>query len=144
MTNYTREDTKAYGNRLVSWLKTEGVASDEATKYFMSDAPREAKYAFASALRETENSGRRHSYGGAHSADDEIMHLVPYTEKNGSFSYVDRMTGKVVVSMRKQENGLFTYFGPKKWMEMLGGRGMMGSLLDRVEDGDFFRNSQKK
>lgn len=69
--------------------------------------------------------------------ENERFFLVPHVE-NGNVYYMDRFRGRVAFSMVRQPNGLFSYMGPRKYMQIVGGRGELGELLKRTEDGDFF------
>ena len=138
----------SYRSQLNTWLADlkhdfgEYIPEDYPVQFFSSNTSDEALYFGALGLYNTVKAAKNSQR--SHGAEDEVMYLVPHVESDGSFCYVNRKTGHVEVSMRKMPNGLFTYYGPKKYIEMLGGRGMLGSLLDRVEDGDFFRTVQKR
>ena len=76
--------------------------------------------------------------------DSRTFYLVPHKESDGSVYYADRKTGEIVMSITKQANGLFSYYGPKEMMEIFGGRGLMSQINQNMEDGDFFHNPEKK
>ena len=67
-----------------------------------------------------------------------MVYLVPQEQSDGSFHYVNRMTGKIEVSVNRMSNGLFSYYGPVKWITRLGGRGELSGIRDSMADGKFF------
>jgi hypothetical protein len=138
--SYNGLDTVAYGNKLVGWAKNAGIANEELVSYFISPkVDAETKYMFAKVFRETERAKRRPAEAGH---ENHAMYLVPYTQPDGSFYYVNRNTGKVVASMMKQSNGLFSYMGDERWMEILGGRGKLSGIITAMNDDDYFHDKQ--
>ncbi len=99
-------------------------------------------YAYATKLHKSWR-GKPLQYGKeTDDAESETFYLVPHVEKDGSVYYVDRKRNKVVMSMIKQPNGLFSYQGDRKMMVVLGGRGELGQMLEKVKDGDFFHDQR--
>ena len=88
------------------------------------------------------------SYSGrsqAHSDPvDEMLYLVPHMSGDGSVTYVDRHSGRVVAGIMKEPNGLFSYFGSRKMLQMIGGRGELSQVINMMEDGDFFHSKYRK
>ena len=74
----------------------------------------------------------------------KMWYLAPHTDADGSVYYIDRFTNRVVMSMVRQSNGLFSYRGPREMMTIIGGRGELGDMLRRVEDNDFFHDRKAK
>jgi hypothetical protein len=138
------ESTREYGSKLTSWLAHNGIHDKDLVSYFMSnDVSKDAKYEMAQAVKKGKYkmNGGSPGNGGEHH-DDALMHLVPYAENDGSVTYVDRMSGNVVVSIRRQDNGLYSFFGRKAQMEMLGGRGLMSQINRDMSDGDLFHDKK--
>ena len=128
-----------YGDRLLSWLSDEGFGNNNYLKsVFKSDASDETKYLFALAFYD--------SLGGkssGHSQDDSerMTYLVPHEMGDGSFYYMDKMTGKVEVIIERLPNGLFTFRGKNKFITRLGGRGELSGLRDSMVDGRYFNKN---
>jgi len=126
----------SYGDRLASWLDGSGYGSNSQLKsLFKSNIDDRTKYTFAMAFYDSFGSAAKTQ---AHSPDDEVVHLVPHEYSDGSFHYVNRKTGKIEVMVNRMPNGLFSYYGPVKWITRLGGRGELSGLRDSMADGKFF------
>ena len=125
-----------YGDSLVSWLEGEGFGNNRYLKsVFQSNADDQTKYLSAMAFYDGlggKNGGQKAN------PEDEVVHLIPHETSDGSFQYVNRMTGKVEVSVGRMPSGLFTYYGPVKWITRLGGRGELSGLRDSMADGKYF------
>ena len=83
-----------------------------------------------------ERSGNGHG-------EDEMLYLIPREGADGSFSFYNMLTGKTDAAVRRMPNGLFSFYGPRKYMVMLGGRGEYGQMLKMLEDGQFFQDKKK-
>src|SRR3989338_10385463 len=127
----------SYGDRLASWLDGSGYVSNSQLKsLFKSNIDDRTKYTFAMAFYDS--FGKSESKAQAHDPGDEMVYLVPQEQSDGSFHYVNRMTGKIEVSVNRMSNGLFSYYGPVKWITRLGGRGELSGIRDSMADGKFF------
>lgn len=130
--NYSQ--SSGYGDRLVNWLERSGYGSNPLKSIFMSNLDDNSKYAFATAFYDS--FGKKESK--AHDPGDEMVYLVPHEQSDGSFNYVNKMTGKIEVMVNRMPNGLFSYYGPVKWITRLGGRGELSGIRDSMADGQFF------
>ncbi|KHO47708.1 MAG: seg [archaeon GW2011_AR5] len=127
----------SYGDKLASWLDSSGYGSNSQLKsLFKSNIDDRTKYTFAMAFYDS--FGKSESKAQAHDPGDEMVYLVPQEQSDGSFHYVNRMTGKIEVSVNRMSNGLFSYYGPVKWITRLGGRGELSGIRDSMADGKFF------
>ncbi|MBI3190276.1 hypothetical protein HYZ41_01080 [archaeon] len=118
------------------------VPKDFPLQFFDSNVTNETLYSMAMNLY-TMVKTAKDNQKPVHSEPDpgkKMFYLVPHTEKDGSVYYMDRFTSKVVMSMVRQPNGLFSYYGPREMMTMFGGRGELGQMLKNVEDEDFFHD----
>ena len=85
----------SYGDKLASWLDSSGYGSNSQLKsLFKSNIDDRTKYTFAMAFYDSFGSAAKTQ---AHSPDDEVVHLVPHEYSDGSFHYVNRKTGKIMV-----------------------------------------------
>ena len=129
-----------YGNKAIAWLGRNGYDSMYNSFFQRSDVDDKTKKEVAWMIYH-----KHHSNNGAvaqpKNEGDDMVHLVPYEEADGSFYYHNRENGKVEVIVRKLPNGLFSYYGPKKYMEMLGGRGSLSGIVDRMADGKYFNKN---
>ncbi|MCX6815243.1 MAG: hypothetical protein NT120_00125 [Candidatus Aenigmarchaeota archaeon] len=146
----------SYRNQLNEWVsymqKDFGsqIPKDFPMQMFNSNVSNEALYNTAMSLYTIVNTSRNsghnlhnHGHSEKEAPEKRMYHLVPYTESNGNVYYIDRFENRVVMSMTRQPNGLFSYYGPREMMTVLGGRGELGDLLRRVEDSDFFHDKKK-
>ncbi len=77
--------------------------------------------------------------------ENEMLHLVPYTNAEGNVYFVNRFTNGVVVTLTRQTNGLYAYHGPRAYMTILGGRGELSGIYDRLDrDNDYFHDVKGK
>src|SRR3989338_10279409 len=128
-----------YGDRLLSWLDGEGFGENRYLKsVFKSDASDDTKYLFAMAFYDS-LGGK--SGGHAQDESEKMTYLVPYEMGDGSFYYLDKMTGHVEAIVERLPNGLFTFRGKNKYITKLGGRGELSSLRDSMVDGRYFNKS---
>ena len=126
------------GDRLLSWLDGEGWGDNNDLKsVFKSDASDETKHLFALAFY------NQSTKSGGHAQDDseKMTYLVPHEMQDGSFYYLDKMTGKVEVMVERLPNGLFTFRGKNKYITRLGGRGELSGLRDSMVDGRYFNKN---
>ena len=76
-----------------------------------------------------------------------MMHLSPVEDERG-VSFYDLFTGELVASMRRQENGLYSYLGPVGGeAEALFGRGGIfgaGGPYHQMADKKFFNYDSRK
>ena len=145
----------SYRNYISNWISSvkkeygTHIPKDFPMQLFSSDMPDDQLYSLAMGLYNSVN-GSKNSYKHQvreekkENPDDKMFYLVPLVEKDGSVYYFDRFTNKPVMSMTRQSNGLFSYYGPRGMMTILGGRGELGQMLSNLEDGDFFHNQHKK
>lgn len=84
--------------------------------------------------------------GAAPNDDNELFYLVPTVRRDGSVVYHNlagnrdmrrQIYGNNQLRMTRQPNGLFSIAGRKHLIEMVGGRGLMSDLLNKLADGDF-------
>lgn len=128
-----------YGDILLSWLEDEGFGNNRYLKsVFKSDASDETKYMFAMAFYDG-ISGK--SGGHSHDGLDEMTYLVPCEMQDGSFYYLDKMTGTIEAMVERLPNGLFTFRGKNKYIPKLGGRGELSGLRDSMVDGRYFNKN---
>ena len=128
-----------YGAKLLGWMSQNGIQDDSLRNYFMSGESDKTKEAMANMYRAFMN--KKDEPAGHHNSEDEHMHLEPYKNADGSFGYIDRRKGQIIVSVTRHANGLFSYSGPRKYLEILGGRGSLSGIVERMSDGDYFNKS---
>ena len=146
-----------YRDQLKSWLSYmqrdfgRYIPRDFPAQAFNANVSDDALYSMAMNLYTLVKTSKQDAY--AHRAQtemkaapesNEMFYLVPHVESDGSIYYIDRFSNRVVMSMIRQSNGLFSYYGPRKMMTVLGGRGELGDMLRRVEDSDFFHDRKQR
>lgn len=133
-----------YSEKLLGWMDENHIHDDSLRNYFKSAESDDAKEVMANMYRNFLMQKPKESHqapGGEHAHDDEYMLLEPYENADGSFGYIDRVKGRVIVSVTKHSNGLFSYAGPRKYLEILGGRGSLSGIVDRMADGKYFNKN---
>jgi hypothetical protein len=119
------------------------IPKDFPMQMFNSSASDESLYNAAMSLYTiVKSAGYNHSHSNSKEEhpDKKLFYLVPHQEADGSVCYVDRFTNNVVMSLTRQPNGLFSCYGPKEMIELLGGRGLMSQINKDLADGDYFHD----
>jgi hypothetical protein len=78
-----------------------------------------------------------------HKEESKEYYMKPFVESNGVIRYVD-MNGHGEITIYPQKNGLYSIKGPEKLFEIVGGRGMLSTFIQNLDDGDFFHNKAKQ
>lgn len=128
--------TKAYTSSLMGWADRNGFGDNSYLKSLISsDMPDQLKYQFVSAF------GENRKEVAAKSEGDEMLYLIPEERSDGGFHYVNRMTGRIEAIVEKLPNGMFSFYGPARYMTRLGGRAELSGIVDRMADGKYFNKS---
>ncbi len=126
-----------YRDRLVKWIhdaeRGGEMPTGSASLFASSNASDKELYASAQSLFHSYEKKKK-------TGDDEMLFLVPRTDKDGGFHFYNRETGQVEASVERQSNGLFSFHGPRKYLIMLGGRGEFGEISKKLNDGNYFQD----
>jgi|GEM_PF-4541721 len=69
-------------------------------------------------------------------------YLVPQVAHDGSVTYTDRLTGRVIATMSSTSDGLAVYFGDVDMIEKFFGRSALDRLNDRYKDRNFVHDAE--
>ncbi len=62
--------------------------------------------------------------------DSRLYYLVPEVMGDGSIYWIDRTTNSPYAIVKRQPNGLYSFYGPKEAMTRLWGRSELGGMND--------------
>lgn len=68
-------------------------------------------------------------------------HIVPFQSSNGSVYFTD-LNGNGQVKMIKNQNGLYSFMGPKDMFEVVFGRGMVNQAVQNLGDNDYWHDKR--
>jgi hypothetical protein len=141
----------AYAKEITTWLN--GIRSNYADRipegfpldFASYNLPDETLHQYAMGLYNAV------THKGAHSAPvsqeaahgSKLMYIVPVQGADGSVTFLDQYSGKVVAGSYRLNSGLFSYYGTKDTLEVLFGRGGLSAMWQRTEDNDFFHDAKK-
>lgn len=90
-----------------------------------------------------QNYTAKYSSSNRKDSEERQYHLVPHISYDGSVHFTD-MNGHGKLKLVKNANGLYSYIGPEKLFEVMGGRGLASTFVQNLEDNDFFHSLHKK
>jgi hypothetical protein len=144
--------SEEYRARLGTWLNT--IRKDYADRipegfpldFVNYDLPDDTLQKYALGLQSAINNRKSaHSAPVAQEAahGSKLMYIVPVQGADGSVTFLDQYSGKVVAGSYRLNSGLFSYYGTKDTLEVLFGRGGLSAMWQRTEDNDFFHDAKK-
>jgi hypothetical protein len=144
----------AYASEIKSWVsKTRAQYADRIPEGFPLDfanynLPDETLHQYAMGLYNAIAAGKKTSYSAPAAQEaapaSKLMYVVPVESSDGSVTFLDRYSGKVIAGSYNMGNGLFSYYGTKDVLEVLFGRGGLDRMWSRTEDHSFFHDQAKK
>ncbi|HLD49141.1 MAG TPA: hypothetical protein VJB11_02155 [archaeon] len=137
--NEKEEIEMSYKNRVLEWVRNETSRNAE---YVPEDFPLHSFYSknmsddaleylaieLETKMRNKKKEGRKNEYSS------EVF-LVPYIGENGVTYFVDKSRPgyNLKAMLMPMGNGLFSFKGDPKYMEILGGRGVFSGLETKME-----------
>jgi len=86
-------------------------------------------------------NGYATAFDKMHHEKPKEYNMVPFVQSNGVIRYVD-MNGHGELTIIPRGKGLYAISGPEKMFEIVGGRGMLSTFIQNLDDGDFFHNKK--
>ena len=135
MSSYARYIESDYGPNLLDYAPALKDAVSGLIDLARSGrADDQTLYRIAKGLDSTADSGR---------AVKKEYYMKPFVHGNGVVRYVD-MNGHGEIVIYPEPNGLYTIKGPEDLIGIVGGRGMLSTFIQNLDDGNFFHNHGKK
>jgi hypothetical protein len=136
----------AYSDRIIPWINNaragfgKYISRDFPLQMSISSMSDDALELYSWMLEKDIRGKSQRKSNPINGNESRMVYLVPSMGSDGSVTWYDRYSDRVVAGLTPTDNGMPIYFGLLEYMEKFGGRSAYDTFVNRFADAARYKN----